>query len=85
MEREALDTHAEMAMSIEDARERRGEPVTFLEGGQMLRGTIEWGDDARGYMVCAEPAGARYYVMARNVARDPGGERPLWARRHGKP
>jgi hypothetical protein len=69
--------------AIEECKERRGEPVIVTVGVHDLPGTIEWGDDAHGYSVCTEPAGARYVVSKREIRPDPGGERPLWTRRHG--
>jgi len=75
-----------MTRLFEDCKERRGEPVTFVlhsqRGDQVLAGTIEWGDEVRGYSVCTEPAGARFIVQAKTLRPDPGGERPLWKRRN---
>lgn len=69
-------------MTIEDERERRGEPVRFTHGEHEYIGTIEWGNDHLGYMVCTEPGGARFRVGARDLRPDPGGVRSLWASRH---
>lgn len=72
-----------MTRTIEDCRERRGEPVQITIRGRVLLGTIEWGDDRRGYSVMTEPAGARHWVSKRELVPDPGGDRPLWVKRHG--
>ena len=69
-------------MTIEDERERRGEPVKITVRGQELIGTIEWGNERRGYSVMTEPAGARYQVTRFEIRTDPGGVRPLWTKRH---
>lgn len=71
---------------MEDARERRGEPVlVHSEQGAKLPkeypATIEFGDDAIGYMVVMEPAGARFRLTKDDFRADPGGKRPLWERR----
>ncbi len=71
---------------IEDCKERRGEPVlVHSEQGAKLPkefpGTIEWGDDKLDYMVCMEPAGARFRLRKDDFRSDPGGKRPLWERR----
>lgn len=74
-------------MAIEDHKERRGEPVCIdidrgKNGTSTLEGTVEWGNDREGYSVATEPAGARYQVQAKDMRSDPGGVRPLWARRN---
>ena len=71
-------------MTIEDHRERRGEPVKITVRGETLLGTIEWGDDRRGYSVMTEPAGARFQVSRHALVVDVGGVRPLWTKRQAK-
>lgn len=70
--------------TIEDYKERRGEPVIVQVHGSRLEGTIEWGNDTLGYMVCTEPGGARFRVYPKEMQSDPDGERPLWERRWGR-
>lgn len=70
-----------MTRTFEDCRERRGEPVKITIRGREFLGTIEWGDDRRGYSVMTEPAGARFQVKKNDLTPDPGGERPLWTKR----
>jgi len=70
--------------TFEDCRKRRGEPVLVEVCGRSVPGTIEWGDEYRGYSVATEPGGARFVVAAGLVRPDPGGLRPLWEKRFGR-